>query len=150
MIGKWEFHWFSLIRKCANIKKSYNGAVFTGHHACRECEVVTAQCQVMYWEFQSNIQAVDWLNNFIGIISRSVLDKKTFSRKNMQATGATSKEHTILIGYGKHTRARLGQLFRRVKDPYFLQCSKLKVLHLPLRDYGIHIVSHPAAFKVTK
>ena len=104
----------------------------------------------MDWEFHRNIQALNCVNNFIGIISRFILDKKAFSRKNIQAIGATSEEHTILIGYGKHTRALLGQLFRRVKDPHFLQCSKLKVLHLPLRDHGIHLVSHRAAFRVFK
>lgn len=104
----------------------------------------------MYWEFQRDIQALDCLNNFIGIISGFVLNKKAFSRKNTQAIGASSKEQTILIGYGEHTRALLGQFFRRIKDPHFLQCSKLKVLHLPLGDYGIHIVSHRAAFRVSR
>lgn len=93
---------------------------------------------------------MDCVNNFIGIISRFVLDKKAFSRKNTEATSATSEEHTILIGYGKHIHALLGQLFRRVKDPHFLQCSKLKVLHLPLRDHGIHLVSHRPAFRMSK
>lgn len=68
------------------------------------------------------------LTNFIGIVSGFVLNKKAFSRKNTQAIGASSKEQTILIGYGEHTRALLGQFFRRIKDPHFLQCSKLKVL----------------------
>lgn len=57
----------------------------------------------MYWELHGNIHALDRVNNFIGIISRFVLDKKAFSRKNIQAIGAPSKEHPILIGYGKHT-----------------------------------------------
>lgn len=104
----------------------------------------------MYWEFHRDIQALDCVNNFIGIISRFVLDKKAFSRKDIQAIGATSKEHAVFIGYGEHTRALLGQLFRRVEDPHFLQSSKLKVLHLPLRDHGIHLVSHRAAFKMSK
>lgn len=43
-----------LIWESANIKKSNNGTIFTGHHAHGKCEVITAQGQVMYREFHRN------------------------------------------------------------------------------------------------
>lgn len=68
------------------------------------------------------------LTYLIGIIARFILNKKNFSRKNLQPTGSTSEDQAILVGHGKQIRAFLGQLLGGVKDSHLLQGSKLKIL----------------------